>query len=109
MKDYHVHQLLNTILFLLQPLFSWYFFEGLLCNCVLPAGLNETKVRHVRAEEVACDKKKLRSHSSRYPASNSAPSLSSQPSGYSTRGGRQRNRLASSSLNVSTVPPTMKV
>ncbi|KAL8113583.1 deSI-like protein At4g17486 [Apium graveolens] len=82
---------------------------GLLCNCVLPAGLNETKVRHVRAEEVACDKKKLRSHSSRYPASNLAPSLSSRPSGYSTGGGRQKSPLASSSLNVSTVPPTMKV
>ncbi|XP_057957098.1 deSI-like protein At4g17486 [Malania oleifera] len=38
---------------------------GLFCNCVLPAGLNETKVGHPRAEEKAheLEKKKLRSHS----------------------------------------------
>ncbi|CAA0836055.1 PPPDE putative thiol peptidase family protein [Striga hermonthica] len=38
---------------------------GLLCNCVLPAGLNETKVRHVRAEDRNSEKKKLTSQSSR--------------------------------------------
>jgi len=40
---------------------------GLFCNCVLPAGLNETKVRQVRSDGGGIyggDKKKLRSHSS---------------------------------------------
>ncbi|XP_052175488.1 deSI-like protein At4g17486 isoform X2 [Diospyros lotus] len=38
---------------------------GFLCNCVLPAGLNNTKVRHIRAEDKGYDKKKLRSQSNR--------------------------------------------
>ncbi|KAI8525219.1 hypothetical protein RHMOL_Rhmol13G0212700 [Rhododendron molle] len=58
----------------------------LLCNCLLPAGLNETKVRHVRPEDRAFEKKKLRSQSSRFPSSSNAhPSLSSGPSSSSTR------------------------
>ncbi|KAL2471867.1 PPPDE putative thiol peptidase family protein [Abeliophyllum distichum] len=42
---------------------------GLFCNCVLPAGLNETKVRHIRAEDRVFEKKKLRSNSSRFASS----------------------------------------
>lgn len=40
--------------------------EGLFCNCVLPVGVNEAKVGHVRAEDKNLEKKKLRSHLSRY-------------------------------------------
>lgn len=39
---------------------------GLFCNCVLPAGVNEAKVGHVRAEDKNLEKKKLRNHLSRY-------------------------------------------
>ncbi|KAL7181806.1 hypothetical protein ACSBR1_040666 [Camellia fascicularis] len=39
---------------------------GFLCNCVLPVGLNETKVRHIREEDRAYEKKKLRSDPSRF-------------------------------------------
>lgn len=44
---------------------------GLFCNCVLPAGLNETKVRQVRAGDRVglSEKKKLRSRSSRFELS----------------------------------------
>lgn len=38
---------------------------GFFCNCVLPAGLNETKVRQIKAKEVTSEKNKLRSQSSR--------------------------------------------
>ncbi|KAI4376189.1 hypothetical protein MLD38_013979 [Melastoma candidum] len=50
---------------------------GFFCNCVLPAGLNETKIRQVQSENRGVDgeKKKLRSLSSRFPSS-SAPSES---------------------------------
>lgn len=83
---------------------------GLLCNCVLPAGLNETKVRQVTVEDSVPGKKKLRSHSSRFPSSsNPHPSLSFHSSSSSTRSSRQRSRLTSSSLNDSTMPSTMKV
>jgi len=44
---------------------------GFLCNCVLPAGLNETKVRHVRSDDKNYEKKKLRSHSNRSTSSGS--------------------------------------
>ncbi|XWS72730.1 hypothetical protein CRYUN_Cryun02cG0065400 [Craigia yunnanensis] len=73
---------------------------GFLCNCVLPAGLNETKVRQVRSEGKGqgVEKKKLRSHSSRFiSASNPLPpSLTSCPPG-SAMNGRQRQCLPSSS------------
>lgn len=39
---------------------------GVFCNCVLPAGVNEAKVGHVRAEDKNLEKKKLRNHLSRY-------------------------------------------
>ncbi|PNX74965.1 desi-like protein at4g17486-like protein [Trifolium pratense] len=43
---------------------------GLFCNCVLPPGLNETKVRQDTSEKVEeREKRKIRSQSSRYEAS----------------------------------------
>ncbi|KAL6215964.1 hypothetical protein ACLB2K_015390 [Fragaria x ananassa] len=73
---------------------------GLFCNCVLPAGLNETKVRQVRSDGgIYGDKKKLRSHSS-----NSAPGSGSRSSS------RQRHCLPpSSSLIHSTSTPALTV
>ncbi|KAK4853244.1 hypothetical protein QYF36_005859 [Acer negundo] len=72
---------------------------GLFCNCVLPAGLNETKVRQVRVPEG--DKKKLRSHSNRFVSSSdplSRPELSSSPSVSATRrSSRQKRCIPSSS------------
>ncbi|PRQ26914.1 putative PPPDE putative peptidase domain-containing protein [Rosa chinensis] len=72
---------------------------GLFCNCVLPAGLNETRVRQVRSDGgIYGDKKKLRSHSS-----NSAPDSGG-------RGSRQRHCLPpSSSLIHSTSTPALTV
>ncbi|XP_050363162.1 deSI-like protein At4g17486 [Argentina anserina] len=72
---------------------------GLFCNCVLPAGLNETKVRQVRSDGgIYGDKKKLRSHSS-----NGAP-------GSGSRSSRQRHCLPpSSSLIHSTSTPALTV
>ncbi|RVW53827.1 DeSI-like protein [Vitis vinifera] len=61
---------------------------GFLCNCVLPVSLNETKVRQVRSEDRVCqgEKKKLRSHSSRFvSSSNTPPSLSPHSSGSANR------------------------
>ncbi|OMO61622.1 hypothetical protein CCACVL1_23389 [Corchorus capsularis] len=72
---------------------------GLLCNCVLPAGLNETKVRQVRTEGKVqeVEKKKLRSHSSRFvSSSNPLPPLKSCPPG-PTMSSRQRRCIPSSS------------
>ncbi|KAK2978733.1 hypothetical protein RJ640_011830 [Escallonia rubra] len=82
--------------------------EGFLCNCVLPVGLNETKVRHIRAEDMSCEKKKLRSHSNRFITSNSHPP-SSRPSVSATRSSRQRSRPPTSSTIHSTSPSTMKL
>ncbi|KAK3005163.1 hypothetical protein RJ639_017092, partial [Escallonia herrerae] len=81
---------------------------GFLCNCVLPVGLNETKVRHIRAEDMSSEKKKLRSHSNRFITSNSHPP-SSRPSVSATISGRQRSRPPTSSTIHSTSPSTMKL
>ncbi|XVF48294.1 hypothetical protein PTKIN_Ptkin03bG0178900 [Pterospermum kingtungense] len=76
---------------------------GLLCNCVLPAGLNETKVRQVRSDGKGqeVEKKKLRSHSSRLTSSSNPlpPSLTSCPPG-AARSSRQRRCLPSSSSSL---------
>lgn len=98
------HSLFPSCLLILCIIFA--HFEGLLCNCVLPAGLNETKVRHVRPEDRAFEKKKLRSQSSRFPSSNAHPSLSSGPSSSSTRGSRQRSYRARSSFLSNSSPPS---
>ncbi|XP_021890677.1 deSI-like protein At4g17486 [Carica papaya] len=67
---------------------------GLFCNCVLPAGLNETKVRQVKSGNriQEGEKRKLRSHSSRFvSSSHSAPSsLLSCPSATAARSCQQR-------------------
>ncbi|QCD99298.1 hypothetical protein DEO72_LG7g579 [Vigna unguiculata] len=52
---------------------------GFLCNCVLPPSLNETKVRQVTLDRVQDgEKKKVRTHSSRYEASPKPPLSSSR-------------------------------
>lgn len=54
---------------------------GLFCNCVLPPGLNETKVRQVTSERVhEGEKKKTRSQSTRYEVSSNT-TLQSNPRG----------------------------
>ncbi|KAJ0008492.1 hypothetical protein Pint_30298 [Pistacia integerrima] len=65
---------------------------GFFCNCVLPATLNSTKIRHHRIEDKAYEgeKKKLTSESNRFTSSNSS---SSSPSGTQVRG-RSRTRRA---------------
>ena len=77
---------------------------GFLCNCVLPAGLNETKVRQVRSEGKGQEvEKKLRSHSNRFLSSSNPlpPSLASCPPG-SAMSSRQRRCLPSSSSLIHT-------
>lgn len=69
---------------------------GFLCNCVLPASLNTTKVRHHKVEDKTPDgeKMKLRNGSSKICSSNSSSnSSSSSPSG--TTRGRSRSRSRS--------------
>ncbi|KAG6772875.1 hypothetical protein POTOM_024301 [Populus tomentosa] len=72
---------------------------GFLCNCVLPAELNQTKIRQVRSEESAREgeKKKLRSRSTRFISSsnpvNTSPSLTSYPSSSESRSGRQKRSI----------------
>ncbi|KAM7260064.1 hypothetical protein ACFE04_015805 [Oxalis oulophora] len=69
---------------------------GVICNCVLPAGLNETKLSQVKSQDKlqdAAEKMKLRSRSSRFPSSSSQlpppPCLTSSAS----RNSKQRHRL----------------
>ncbi|KAF8093682.1 hypothetical protein N665_0380s0003 [Sinapis alba] len=71
---------------------------GLFCNCVLPAELNEAKVRQVRSkEEKIPEVKKLRSRSSRFPPTSS---LSSSDSLNRRRRGERRRQC---------LPPTPPV
>ncbi|KAL9386544.1 hypothetical protein Peur_019668 [Populus x canadensis] len=65
---------------------------GFLCNCVLPANLNSTRVQHHKIEDKACEgeKKKLTSESNRFTPSNSSSSSSSSP----VVPGRSRSRRA---------------
>ncbi|KAL7001745.1 hypothetical protein U1Q18_002893 [Sarracenia purpurea var. burkii] len=81
---------------------------GFLCNCVLPAGLNETKVRHIRAKDTTVsEKKKLRSHSSRFKSSsNSHRSLSSRHSGSAPRSSRQLSDLPQSPSSIHSSSPS---
>lgn len=79
----------------------WFLPLGLFCNCVLPAELNETKVRQVRSKEEKipeAEKKKLRSRSSRFPPS---PSLSSSGSLNRSRRGEKRRQCLPPSPTVS--------
>lgn len=79
---------------------------GFLCNCVLPAGLNETKVRQIKGEERSSDKKKLRSHS------NSSDAVPRPTRSATTTSRRQRTRKSSAiSLirSASASPSTLKL
>nr|GMD48634.1 deSI-like protein At4g17486 [Ipomoea batatas] len=76
------------------------------------AGLNETKVRHVKAEDRLSDKKKLRSHSSRFVNSSNTNIMPPCPTRSATSNRRQRSRNSPSmSLirSASTSPSTMRV
>lgn len=64
---------------------------GFLCNCVLPTSLNETKVRHIKAEDGMYKKKKLRSHSDRF-----VPSSGQQLNSLSCSSKLARHRNSSS-------------
>ncbi|KAL0407608.1 UNVERIFIED_CONTAM: DeSI-like protein [Sesamum radiatum] len=68
---------------------------GLFCNCVLPTDFNETKVRCVRADERNRERKRLRSHSSRF-VSTSSPHQSAKTLGSATRSGSHESRHSSS-------------
>lgn len=68
---------------------------GFLCNCVLPATLNTTTIRHHRIDDKPCDgdgeKKKSTSGSNRITSSsNSSSSSSSSPSSTQVRGRSRR-------------------
>lgn len=91
---------------------------GLLCKCVLPAGLNETKVRHVRTgNKVGEDEKKLRNNSTRMEASTTTtnnstpPNLSTISKNSASKSRRQRRcvtsaPIPSSSTNTAAVAAT---
>ncbi|KAL3566083.1 hypothetical protein D5086_031498 [Populus alba] len=67
--------------------------SGFLCNCVLPAELNQTKIRQVRSDDIVQEKKKLRSRSTRFISSSNpvtSPSFTPCPSTAGSRSGRQR-------------------
>ncbi|KAM1550485.1 hypothetical protein PS1_043278 [Malus domestica] len=66
---------------------------GFFCNCVLPAGLNETKVQQVRSDGVYNgDKRKLRSHSTNNASTNPrSSSLKSSTAASTGRSSRQRH------------------
>lgn len=73
----------------------WFLVLGLFCNCVLPAELNETKVRQVRSKEEKvpeAEEKKLRSRSSRFPPGPSLSSSGSLNRSRSRRGGERRRQ-----------------
>ncbi|GAA0185341.1 cysteine protease [Lithospermum erythrorhizon] len=76
---------------------------GLFCNCVLPAGLHETKVRAIRPEDRVPEKKKLRSRSSRFASSSSPGDSSTSSTPSSSRTTRPRNR------RISTLAPVKLV
>ncbi|XP_057773769.1 deSI-like protein At4g17486 [Salvia miltiorrhiza] len=79
---------------------------GLFCNCVLPAGLNEAKVGHVRGGEKnsESEKKKLTSHLSRYvSASDPNPSANTPSSGSATRSGRRQSSHSLSQRSFSSL------
>lgn len=83
---------------------------GLLCKCVLPAALDETKVHHIRGENKTRtdgDKKKYRSHSSRFDSSNSASSSTLSATAPASRSRRQRRCVPPSSSSSSSSSSSM--
>ncbi|PPS12739.1 hypothetical protein GOBAR_AA07897 [Gossypium barbadense] len=82
-----------------------------LCNCVLPAELNETRVRQVRSEgKLQPVEKKLRSQPSKFLPSSKPlpPSLKSCPPG-PAMSSRQRRCIPSSSLIHSSSTSTLSL
>lgn len=97
----------KSVMSLLNNSFFFNQCEGLLCKCVLPAALDETKVRHIRAENKVrdVDKKKLRSQSSRFEPSNSTSStLSDCSTASASRSRRQRRCVPPSSSMICAIP-----
>ncbi|KAK6927606.1 PPPDE peptidase domain [Dillenia turbinata] len=86
---------------------------GFLFNCVLPVNLQETKVRHIRAENTNDvsdgDKKKLKNNSSRFisGATNAPPTSLSSCSSQKSR--RQRRHSLPSSLIISYKSSSVKL
>ncbi|GAB2215378.1 hypothetical protein Droror1_Dr00019761 [Drosera rotundifolia] len=75
---------------------------GLLCKCVLPSALNETKIRHVQSDEkINCEieKIKLRSQSTRCESITSPPPISARSSSSTIR--RQRRCIPPTSTMIS--------
>ncbi|CAH9086795.1 unnamed protein product [Cuscuta europaea] len=84
---------------------------GFLCNCVLPAGFNETKVRHIKAEGKVSDKTKLRTNSTRFLSTSPAntSTIAPRPTTSSTSSERKGTRKSPSisanrSASTSTSP-----
>lgn len=82
---------------------------GLLCKCVLPAALDETKVRQIRGENKVRsdghDKKKLRSQSSRFESSSmTSATLSACSTAPASRSRRQRRCVPPSSSLMNSYP-----
>ncbi|KAH9619232.1 hypothetical protein KSS87_021437 [Heliosperma pusillum] len=85
---------------------------GLLCKCVLPAALDETKVRPIKAESKngENDKKKYRSQSTRFESSSTPPStLSTCSSAPACRSRRQRRCVPPSSSLFCSYPQSEPV
>lgn len=86
---------------------------GLLCKCVLPAALDETKVRQMRGENKICsdtDEKRLRSQSSRFePSSSASSTLSACSTAPASRSRRQRRCIPPSSSLICAYPPPAAV
>lgn len=82
---------------------------GLLCKCVLPAALDETKVRHIRGEnKTQIDgNKKFRSKSSRFESSNSTSSSTLSSTAPASRSRRQKRCVPPSSSSSSSSSSSM--
>lgn len=80
---------------------------GLLCKCVLPSALDETKVCQIKGDNKIyseADKKKFRSQSSRFgPSSSTSSSLSDCSTAPASRSRRQRRCLPPSSSSSSSL------
>lgn len=84
-------------------------YSGLFCNCVLPVGMNEVKVGHVRGgeknEAEESEKKKLTSHLTGYAsASESKPPAVSLASSARPSGRRRRSAHSMSQRSFSSLP-----
>ncbi|KAH9613981.1 hypothetical protein KSS87_017062 [Heliosperma pusillum] len=101
---------ISSCLFL--PLSLASIVQCLLCKCVLPAALDETKVRPIKAESKngENDKKKYRSQSTRFESSSTPPStLSTCSSAPACRSRRQRRCVPPSSSLFCSYPQSEPV